>query len=85
MIIRNRDVVEIDIAVPEGHKHLRTAIVLENGSEIILQEATVANIVRAYISIKTHPQISSCRLIGQEVGSGSKEGFADWQLLEEER
>ncbi|MDI3324781.1 hypothetical protein QKW35_10370 [Pontibacterium granulatum] len=83
-ILTNADISEIHIAPPPGHLHLRTTIKLKSGEEIVLQEATVANLVRAYIGIKTHPQQTSCRLVGQELEKGEmKNGFANWQLLEE--
>ena len=83
-ILANADIAEIVVASPEGHQHLRTTLKLQNGETIILQEATVANLVRAYISIKTHPQTNSIRLIGKELNeSEKKKGFASWQLLEE--
>ena len=40
---------------------------LHLGEEIILQEATVANLVRAYLGIKTHSKGRSYRLIGREL------------------
>jgi hypothetical protein len=54
-------------------------------AEIVLQEATVANLVRAYVGIKTHPQRAGCRLIGREPTEAErKDRFAVWQLLEGE-
>jgi len=80
----NADIAEITIAPPPGHLHLRTTIKLRSGEEIVLQEATVANLVRAYIGIKTHPQMTNCRIIGQELTKDEmKKGFAPWQLLED--
>ena len=84
-ILANADIAEILLAPPPGHRHLRATIRLHSGEEIVLQEATVANLVRAYVGIKTHPQRTSCRLIGRELAETKrKEGFAFWQLLEEE-
>lgn len=83
-IFTNADIAEITIAPPPGHLHLRTIITLKSGEEFVLQEATVANLVRAYIDIKTHPQTTHCRLVGQEQTQDKmKKGFATWQLLEE--
>lgn len=80
----NADIAEITIAPPPDHLHLRTTITLKSGDQIVLQEATVANLVRAYIDIKTHPQKAGCRLVGQELAKDDmKRGFASWQLLEE--
>jgi len=83
-IITNVEIDEIELAVPPGHRHLRAIIRLQTGEELVLQEATVANLVRAYVSIKTHPVTAAVRLKGHRLAeSEKKEGFADWQLLEE--
>jgi len=82
-ILANADIQEIEISVPEGHHHLRAVIRLRNGEEIVLQEATVANLARAYVGIKTHPSRTSCRLTGRSLDENErKRGFAEWQLLE---
>lgn len=84
-ILANADIAEIVLAPPHGHQHLRATIKLHSGEEIILQEATVANLVRAYVGIKTHPKRRSYRLIGRELDEEEmKSGFATWQLLEKE-
>ncbi len=67
---------------PAGHMHVRTRIVLQDNTEIVFQEATIANIVRAYVALKTHPQRTGVRLTGRHLAE-KKRGFADWQLLEE--
>jgi hypothetical protein len=54
---------------------------LQDGTEWVLQEATIANLVRAYITVKTHPTIARVKLKGQRL-TGTKEGYAKWQLLE---
>jgi hypothetical protein len=82
MNIRNEDIKEILVEIPEGHKHIRTIITLQDGSELVFQEAAIANITRAYITVKTHPQKASVKLKGTHL-SGKKAGYADWQLLEE--
>ena len=81
MVIRNEDVRELLIQAPEGHAHLRTTMTLQDGTELTFQEATIANLVRAYVSLKTHPKIRSLRL-KQVYLEDRKEGFAEWQLLE---
>ena len=82
-VLANADIAEIVLAPPPGHQHLRATIKLHSGEEIVLQEATVANLVRAYVGIKTHPQKTSCRLVGRELAEGErKDGFAVWQLME---
>lgn len=82
MILRNEDIKEVRAEIPEGHKHIRTVVTLQDGSELVFQEATIANIVRAYISIKTHPVVRRVSLKGKRLAS-RKEGYAEWQLVEE--
>ncbi|MEJ2695686.1 MAG: hypothetical protein P8013_03470 [Candidatus Sulfobium sp.] len=81
MIISNEVVVEVHVEIPAGHRHARTKIVLRDGSEFVFQEATVANIARAFITVKTDPVKESVRLRGRRVEK-RKEGFAEWQLIE---
>jgi hypothetical protein len=81
MIIRNEDIKELVAEIPEGHQHIRTTIVFQDGTEWVLQEATIANLVRAYITVRTHPTIVRVRLEGQRL-TETKEGCAEWQLLE---
>jgi len=82
MNIRNEDIREILVEIPEGHKHIRTKIILQDNTELEFQEAAVANIVRAYITVKTHPQKESVKLRGKQL-SEKKAGYADWQLVED--
>jgi hypothetical protein len=82
VVIRNEDIEELTAEIPEGHLHLRTAIRLRDGSELVFQEATAAAIVRAYVTVKTHPTIVKVTLIGKRIGE-RKDGYADWQLMEE--
>jgi len=81
MNIRNEDVKELIAEIPEGHKHIRTTITLQDGTEMTFQEATIANLVRAYISIKTHPALFRAVLRGARLDE-RKDGYAEWQLLE---
>jgi hypothetical protein len=77
------DVLALEVAVPSGHPHLRAVLELRDGREIELQEATVAALVRAYVSIKTDPLRQQTRLVGCSLGpEEGKPGFATWQLLE---
>jgi len=82
MIIRNEDVKELIVEIPEGHMHIRATIFLQDGTELTLQEATIANLVRAYINIKTHPTATALRLTGRKLRD-RKDGFAGWQLVED--
>jgi len=81
MIVRNEDVKELTSEIPEGHKHLRVSMMLYDGTEITFQEATIANLVRAYITVKTHPGTNKIILKGKRL-QDRKEGYAEWQLVE---
>ncbi|MEW6162579.1 MAG: hypothetical protein AB1606_04615 [Nitrospirota bacterium] len=83
MVIHNEDIKELTAEIPEGHKHLRTTIVLQDGTELVFHEATIANLVRAYITVKTHPVKRKVTLKGKGL-SERKDGYAEWQLVEEE-
>jgi hypothetical protein len=83
MNIRNEDVKGLIMEVPEGHRHLRTTLLLEDGTELTFQEATVANLVRAYVTVKTHPATKRVRFTGK-VLEERKAGYAQWQLIEDE-
>jgi hypothetical protein len=82
MILRNEDINELIAELPEGHRHLRTTIILQDGTEMVFQEATVANLVRAYITLKTHPSKKKVVLKGKKIEE-RKDGYAEWQLVEE--
>jgi len=85
-IIRNEDIEKVLIGVPKGHKHLRVCMKLKNNSTMIFQEATMANILRAYITIKTHPMIKAQELKMHVLGeTPQKQGYALHQLLETSR
>jgi hypothetical protein len=82
-VIKTWDVKRILLGIPEEHKHLRAFIELKNGEIIVLQEATIAAIVRGYIEIKTHPVKEAVELLGKEIPeTEKKKGFASWQLIE---
>lgn len=83
MIIQNEAVNALIAEVPDGHRHVRITMRFADGKEMTFQEATIANLVRAYIRIKTHPHITRIELKGQFI-VGGKDGFAAWQLLERE-
>lgn len=82
MVITNEEVQELIAEIPEGHKHLRTTIKLHDGSSFTFQEATIANLVRAYITVKTHPKRTNVHLVGRKLDL-RKEGYAEWQLAED--
>jgi hypothetical protein len=82
LILRNEDIAEVLVGIPVGHHHLRAIVKTTRGKTIIMNEATLANIVRAYIGIKTHPLTNGVRLIGGRI-TGQKKGYAAYQLIEE--
>ena len=82
IIFRNNDKSRVLIGAPNSHQHLRTIIETPH-ERFIFQEATIANIVRVYITIKTHPTHFGIELI--TVKKTDKEGYAQYQLLESEK
>jgi len=85
-VIRNEDIEQVLIGVPEDHKHLRICVKLKNESTFIFQEATIANILRAYITIKTNPNVRAKELKMKALtAEQQKEGYAVHQLLETSR
>jgi hypothetical protein len=80
-IIKNSDLASALLAAPEGHKHLRLALTTKDGDTIILQEATVAAIARAYTTIKTHPVKAAVKMVSARP-EGLKKGYAEDQLVE---
>ncbi len=83
MVIANEEIKQLMAKIPAGHKHLRTTIVLHDGREFTFQEAAIANLVRAYITVKIHPAVTRVRLAGKKLDQ-RKDGCAEWQLLEAE-
>ena len=81
-VIRNEDIESVLIGVPKNHKHLRICLKLKDKT-LIFQEATIANIVRAYVTIKTHPTIKALKLKMKMLPETEvKGGYARHQLLE---
>ena len=68
------------MGIPNGHRHIRTIIEMENET-LILQEATIASIVRAFTNLKTHPKLYGIELLKRKC-QDKKEGYAEFQLLE---
>ena len=83
VVFRNSDVKKIVAFIPRGHKHIRLYIEFDE-MKIILQEATVAAIVRAYVNIKNHPTRRAYELVSQRLME-RKEGYAEYQLIESTR
>lgn len=82
-VVRNEDVASVVVEIPEGHRHLRTTVTLADGGSITFQEATVAALVRAYLTVKTDPVRTRVVLTGRRLPE-RKQGYAEWQLMEEE-
>ena len=55
---------------------------LHDDTTFTFQEATIANLARAYIAIKTHPRLTKMPMSGRKLDD-RKEGYAAWQLMEE--
>jgi hypothetical protein len=85
IIFRNKDIRRGLMGTPRSHKHIRTIIELENGTRFVFQEATIANIVRAYVTLKTHPVKRGIELVQEEKIECEKRGYASSQLLESEK
>lgn len=83
MVFKNDDISGLVTEVPEGHQHIRTTLELKDGRKMTFQEATVAAIVRSYITLKTHPFNSRVVLTLKQLDA-RKDGYAEWQLLETE-
>jgi hypothetical protein len=79
--LRNSDIKRVLAGIPEGHSHIRVIIETADGETIVLQEATIAAIVRAYTSIKTSPMLKAVELRSVELRE-RKQGYADHQLME---
>ncbi len=83
-IYPNESVRKVIAFIPKGHHHIRLAIYLQD-QVIVLHEATIAAIVRAYIDIVTHPKRRAVELVLHNVGNNKKHGYAKWQLIESRR
>ncbi|OYT38210.1 MAG: hypothetical protein B6U89_06200 [Desulfurococcales archaeon ex4484_58] len=83
-IYRNDDVEEIVAAIPRNHYHVRLLIRLKD-QDIVLHEAVLAAITRAYLSIILHPTKRGVILVKKRFSSNEKKpGYASIQLVEKE-
>ena len=83
VVLANRDVKKVSAYIPEGHKHIRVSIETDD-TIIVLQEATVAAIVRAYLNVLLHPVRRSFELKQARLDSSQrKSGYAEHQLIED--
>ncbi len=80
MNIRNEEIKELIAEIPEGHVHIRTTLILKDGTEFTFQEATIANLLRAFITVKTHPVLKKVKLENKKL-LNRKKGFDEWQLI----
>lgn len=80
----NAQVTRIIVGIPDGHKHLRTVIETSSGEQFLFQEATIANLVRAYTIVKTHPQKKALELELKRL-EDKKTHYAEYQLVETDR
>jgi len=80
----NAEIARVMVGIPDGHKHLRTVIETSTGEQFLFQEATMANLVRAYVTIKTHPQTKAVELRTKRLDD-NKPRYAEFQLVETDR
>jgi len=81
-IYRNEDVEEVVVAIPRNHRHVRVLIKLRDQG-IVLQEASVAAIARAYLSVLLHPSRRGIILKNARISERErKPGYAEYQLIE---
>ncbi len=79
---KNEDVVKIVGIIPREHQHLRLLIFFKD-QVIVLHEATVAAIVRAYVNIVSHPTRRAVELIQTRLGKDVRKlGYAEVQLVD---
>ncbi len=80
-VFTNYDVERARVGVPEGHRHVRTELVIRDGRRLVFQEATVSNILRAFVTVKTRPDVRCVRLRRRRFDVPE---YAEWQLIEED-
>lgn len=82
-VVRNQDVRRVLIGIPREHRHIR--VILDIGDAmLVLQEATVSNIMRAFLNILLHPQRAAIELKCTKLKE-RKSGYAEYQLIESDR
>ncbi len=80
----NEDVKRIIAFIPPGHLHVRMIIEFKDQT-IILQEATIAGVIRAYANVAMHPRRRAIELIRVKMSGHRKPMFAENQLVESSR
>lgn len=83
VIYRNSDIERIVAFIPKGHLHVRVLIETKD-KVIVLQEATVNALIRAYVNVAFHPKKRVVELKCYKL-EDKKRGFAEYQLLESSR
>lgn len=84
-VYRNSDILRIAAFIPPCHRHLRLVIVAKDQT-IVLHEATVAAIVRAYTDIVLHPTKKAIEYSQVKLDkSVRKPGYAEHQFIEVDR
>jgi len=84
-VLRNEDVSRVIAFIPPGHRHTRAALFI--GDEVlVLQQATLDALIRAYVLVALHPIRRAVELVSVKVLKGiRKEGFTEYQLIESGR
>jgi len=84
-VYKNEDVKRVVAFIPPGHRHVRILIELED-QVIVLQEASAAGVVRAYIDVVTHPSRRAVEFVSRRLPEElRKQGYAEFQLVESGR
>jgi len=84
-VLRNEDVSKIIAFIPPRHIHTRVALFIGD-DVLILQQATVDALIRAYASVALHPTRRAIELTSVKLFKGArKDGFAEYQLIESGR
>ncbi|MDZ7331858.1 MAG: hypothetical protein ONB31_07750 [candidate division KSB1 bacterium] len=82
--LSTQNVMQMLFGIPENHKHCRLVLKTEQAATLVFSEALVAAIVRAYVTVKTHPTQGGLEMTSQPISNG-KADFATWQLLETDK
>jgi len=83
-LYRNEDVCRIIAFIPRGHMHVRVLLEFCDGLKIVLQEATVSALVRAFLDVLLHPRRRAVEL-HKALVDDRKPGYARHQLVESGR
>ena len=84
-VYRNEDLQRVVAFIPRGHLHVRLLLEFSDGLRIVLQEASVSAITRAFLDVVLHPRRRAVELVLSRVDEGRKPGYARYQLIESGR